>query len=1149
MPRARMQAIASLELRTQLRGAPFWTLLLIVVAATSTLNPVAMIRGGGETVDGVRAFANSVHALAPTFAMSAFFVYPFFVALMAGLTVLRDDEVGMTDLIGSSPVSTREYLVAKLAGVVAALLLALGVHLLVVMAFRELGVGGVARGPFSLASYVVPLVVLALPGVLWMAGLAFSLGAATRRPMLVYALPTALYVAQFALFWNWHPVGIAPWLDHTLMVLDPTGLRWLSHSLFAEDRGLGFYNTAPLALDATIVAGRLLTLMVPAAAVWALGVRRARRTDAPPSGAATAVTARPTRATFAPLGELWMQSRAPGWFTGLRTVLTAELRELRAQPAGYLFGLALLAIVMEVGGGEVDDYGLPLLTSAGDFAVRTIPVVTVLVCLYLLFTVVEMMHRDRATGFESLALSSPIPTTAMLSGRGIAALTLVVVLLAVCVVGGIGAAVLQPGARIEAGPLLLVFGLVLAPTFILWTSFVMAVMVVVRQRTSALAIGLATLVLTAAHFMGGGMTWLSNWPLWGALRWTDFGPFPLNGPPLLLNRLLALGSAALCFAVASRAFARTERDVSRGKERRRPVHVLRAGWRLAPLAVVPAVAAGLLAVRIDRAAPARGASVASAASEGLPATGAREGAPFGTRLAHIDLTIELKPQARTMDARGTYDVENRGASTLQALRFHVPAVLGEVIWEGGAERSTGRRVRDTVEVALTAPLRPGDRVRVGFRYRATMPARYTRNGGGASSYILPEATVLSTHRGAFLPALVGAERDARGFTSRMTVSAPRQYTVNGVGDLVAEKTVGNRSTVTWATEHPVVALSLMAGRWNVARAPGAAVFHLAAHASRAPNVLHALRAARTRYAEWYAPYPWQELRLAESPDLETQATAYPTTIAVSEGLGWRTPEGVRGGLAFAVAAHEAAHQWWGHLLNIAEGPGTGMLAEGLADYSALLLIDAELGPQARMAFARALEAQYLAGRSTSRERPILETSEDGTADESVLQKRGAWAMWMLHQHLGERRTFAALQQLIARHQRLGTAATPASLLESLRAVAPDPVALELEVAQWLGSTALPELAIDRSQCQRQGTAWRCDADIRNAGTGTISVDVDARRNGEAIADGRQRVMLGAGRTARAQWTLSSRPDELVIDPEVRVLQRHRERARATISER
>jgi hypothetical protein len=311
MPRARMQAIASLELRTQLRGAPFWTLLLIVVAATSTLNPVAMIRGGGETVDGVRAFANSVHALAPTFAMSAFFVYPFFVALMAGLTVLRDDEVGMTDLIGSSPVSTREYLVAKLAGVVAALLLALGVHLLVVMAFRELGVGGVARGPFSLASYVVPLVVLALPGVLWMAGLAFSLGAATRRPMLVYALPTALYVAQFALFWNWHPVGIAPWLDHTLMVLDPTGLRWLSHSLFAEDRGLGYYNTAPLALDATIVAGRLLTLMVPAAAVWALGVRRARRTDAPPSGAATAVTARPTRATFAPLGELRMQEPRP----------------------------------------------------------------------------------------------------------------------------------------------------------------------------------------------------------------------------------------------------------------------------------------------------------------------------------------------------------------------------------------------------------------------------------------------------------------------------------------------------------------------------------------------------------------------------------------------------------------------------------------------------------------------------------------------------------------------------------------------------------------------------------------------------------------------------------------------------------------------
>lgn len=142
-------------------------------------------------------------------------------------------------------------------------------------------------------------------------------------------------------------------------------------------------------------------------------------------------------------------------------------------------------------------------------------------------------------------------------------------------------------------------------------------------------------------------------------------------------------------------------------------------------------------------------------------------------------------------------------------------------------------MRDTVGVALTAPLRPGDRVRVGFRYRATMPARYTRNGGGASSYILPEATVLSTHRGAFLPALVGAAaRDARGFTSRMTVSAPSQYTVNGVSGLVAQETVGNRSTVTWATEHPVGALA-HGGTVERSAHPGGRRLHLAAHASGA----------------------------------------------------------------------------------------------------------------------------------------------------------------------------------------------------------------------------------------------------------------------------------------------------------------------------
>ncbi|HSK77718.1 MAG TPA: hypothetical protein VLQ45_14805, partial [Thermoanaerobaculia bacterium] len=69
----RWATIAGHELRTQLAGPLFWVLVLLVLLVTSTLNPVAMIPSGDTTVGGVRAFVNSPHALAQTFAIGSFF--------------------------------------------------------------------------------------------------------------------------------------------------------------------------------------------------------------------------------------------------------------------------------------------------------------------------------------------------------------------------------------------------------------------------------------------------------------------------------------------------------------------------------------------------------------------------------------------------------------------------------------------------------------------------------------------------------------------------------------------------------------------------------------------------------------------------------------------------------------------------------------------------------------------------------------------------------------------------------------------------------------------------------------------------------------------------------------------------------------------
>ncbi len=1159
--------IADHELRTQLTGPLFWVLLALLVAAVGTLNPVAMIRGAREEVDGVRAFANSMHALAPTFAMGGFFVYPFFAAMMAGLSVIRDDDARIGELLHSTPLTLAEYLLGKFAGVAGALAIAVAAHVAIVVFFREFGIGSAARGPFVLAAYVVPALLLTLPGVLWIAGLAFALGALTRRPMVVYALPTALFLLVFAVFWNWNPKGLDARIEAALVVFDPTGLRWLSHHAFATDRGFAYYNSAPLALDALMLVGRGVTLAMPAAAVFVairlLGRRNGSvSTRSRETAAAFRAKAVRIETSFRPLGDVAMTSRPPGFVRGTATILGAELRDLRGQPSLYLFAAFLMAVVIEFGGAESDRYGSPMLVTAGGLAVRAIPVVTLLVCLYLLFVIVESMVRERVTRFEAIAFATPVPTSAILCGKALAAATVIGALTSVCIAAGLTLLAINPGSPPEIWPLVLVCAGVLGPTFVLWTAFVTAVTAVVRQRAAALAIGIAALVLTAAQFIGGSMTWVTNWPLWGALRWTDFGVFPLNGEALLLNRALAIGLSAFLLVVAMRTFARTERDPAVSAKRRAPRRLFRSVLRLAPLAAIPTLTGAFLAIQIREGF--QGATAQQASLNYQEDNAARWRDAIPPTIRHVDLALDLEPSARRLHVVGSYLLVNATGAPLSALSFTVPRALGEVAWTIASRTASPHRSSGLDVLPLAQSLAPGDSLRLGFRYTLRSPDGYTRNGGGATTFILPVGVLLSTHRGDFLPIpgfdatrstnapVQAAARSApeqpsgfnRGvaFAARMSVRAPDDFTVNGAGTKTSESVSDGFTNVVWETDHPVAALSLIAGRWDVQRSGRTAVYFHPQHEANVGQILNTLVAARRNYSQWFFPYPWAELRINEYPDLETQATAYPTNIAFSEGIGFLTAGGTAGGLAFTVTAHEAAHQWWGHLLAAAEGPGTGFLVEGMADYSALLLHESENGREGRVAFAKQLEREYLDGRQESTEAPILATREGSAATEAVLQKKGAWVMWMLHNELGRERTFAGLRRLIDEHQRSGAFATPQALIATLRSEARDPAAYDAFARQWFESVVLPEFRIGSLSCSPRGELWECAARVRNIGTGTAEVEFAAQPESPGTGDGRVRASLGAGRERELHWTLRERPDRIVADPDVLVLQRNRDRA-------
>ena len=149
--------------------------------------------------------------------------------------------------------------------------------------------------------------------------------------------------------WDWAPSWLDPRVDQALMLIDPAGFRWLNETWLKVDRGVTFYNTAPIPLDGLIVANRLIVAGDLGLGAVALSqrhfaatlrgtARRAERawagrgTPGPRTGEASRRWTRRSRPAPRPLAALGMSARPPGLFAGAWAVARAELDRALVEP-------------------------------------------------------------------------------------------------------------------------------------------------------------------------------------------------------------------------------------------------------------------------------------------------------------------------------------------------------------------------------------------------------------------------------------------------------------------------------------------------------------------------------------------------------------------------------------------------------------------------------------------------------------------------------------------------------------------------------------------------------------------------------------------------------------------------------------------------
>lgn len=1170
------------------------------------------ISSGDSTVGGTKAWLTSQFAMAQMLSMVIFIFYMFFVAILSGMAVLRDEEHRVGEVLHATPLTTAEYIWGKFGAGVAAYLVVLAIHIaLSIFANHVLPTENAAeiRGPFSLANYLVPALVFGLPPILFLAGTTFAIGTWSRRPILVFTIPVAAILVCGFFLWNWSPSWLSVGWNRALMLIEPAGFRWLNETWLKVDRGVEFYNTAPIAFDGGFLLSRLGLVVIGLASVALAERRFARqirgrakvRTTGPVPAAAAAPPA-PVR-----LRDLGMAARGRGFVHDALAVWRFEARELWASPGLYLFVPIIIVQILGNAMIRVGAFDTRLLNTSGSMAVSSMNTITLLVCLLLLFYIVESLIRERSTGIHPVFYATPVRTGAVLFGKALAGALIPAVIFLASFLACVIAILFEKGVPIEVAPFLLSWVLLLTPTFLAWSAFVMAVQATAGNRYTTYAVGLSVLILCGWLQVTGRMNWAGNWNLWSAVLWSDMGVFELNREPLILNRLMALSLVPLFLAYTVRVFDRRERDAVRTLHRLSPGPLLRGALRLVPYAVLPVALGVALYVQVHRGWQGRAAEEqAHDYWKGNLATW--KDAPL-PRIAGADVTIDLHPRDRALVSTGTFTFVNHHDTPLAGIPLTMGAHWDSLAWTMDGEPYEPKSKSFLHVFAGERGVAPGDTVLVGWRAGGEYPEGITRNGGGSDTFVLPMATVLTSFDASFTPVLgfqdgvgvdeknalepreypldchEGLTRSAFGsdtpFPVRTVITGPEELTLNGIGTLVEESVTDGRRKAVWVSDHPVTFFNVVAGRWDVRRGQGTALYYHPAHRYNVDEMLATMDAARRWYSEWFYPYPWRELKISEFPALAYYAQGFATNITFSEGIGFLTKSTPENDAAFMVTAHEIAHQWWGNLLVPGDRPGGEVLSEGMAHFSTALLFEQVKGDRARMGFLKNIEDRYGERRQADSERPLVRLDGSRPGDTTVLYDKGGWVFWMLLRQMGREAGLAGYRDFIERFMPGPDHALLQDFVAVMREHAPDSTAFDAFARQWFYEVVLPEYRVSEAKAERAGDGWTVTCRVENAGTGRMPVEIAAARgkrfpeeNGAgdgskdvaaAGADAslaaatdpdgggeseyqevRTTVTLGAGESAVVTLTAPFEPKEIVVDPDVQVLMLERKRARADL---
>jgi hypothetical protein len=261
------------------------------------------------------------------------------------------------------------------------------------------------------------------------------------------------------------------------------------------------------------------------------------------------------------------------------------------------------------------------------------------------------------------------------------------------------------------------------------------------------------------------------------------------------------------------------------------------------------------------------------------------------------------------------------------------------------------RDRTLARLPLAKPVRPGETLEVRFDFTARLPRLFMRSGHAEPFFFVaqwfPKVAVFDDGRWRAHQYHAESEFFADFGVYDVTLTVPADYVLGYTGEAGEERNNGDGSkTVTvhaedvhdfaWTADPRFRVIEQQIGSVRVR------LLVQPDHVAQAPRYLGALRAAMTRYTDWFGNYPYPVLTVVDPGPggLGAGGMEYPMLITVA--TAWWLPGGLR--LPEAVTVHEFGHQYWyGVVAN--DEVNEAWLDEGINSYVEGLIMDDTYGAE------------------------------------------------------------------------------------------------------------------------------------------------------------------------------------------------------------